>query len=57
MVGGGFSREVSENGRAEPAEVSEDKGSGQKDRHGKGHIREHECLDSLKSVIKCGVSG
>lgn len=57
MVGGGFSREVSENGRAESAEVSEDKGTRQKDQHGKGHSREHKCLDSLKSIIKCGFSG
>lgn len=57
MVGGGFSQEVSEDGRAEPAEVSEDKGSRQKDQHGRGHIRECECLDSLKSIIKCGFSG
>lgn len=57
MVGGGFSQEVSEDGRAEPAEVSEDKGSRQKDQHGRGHIRECERLDGLKSIIKCGFSG
>lgn len=57
MVGGGVSREVSENRRAEPAEVGEDKGSRQKDQHGKGHVMERECLDSLKSIIKCGFSG
>lgn len=57
MVGGGLSQEVSEVGRAEPAEVSEDKGPRQKDQHGRGHIRERERLDSLKSIIKCGFSG